>query len=130
MRLMILLYRSRLLLAGLLVFSMLHACSSEDPGAPSSSSTSSVSVKYEVSGSMGTLDHLSYTNATGGDTSEDDVSLPWSKTITVSSGYVALNATDFDGGSVTVKLYVNGTVQESETGEGESYVSAHAGAFL
>jgi len=130
MPLMSLVYRCRLLLVGLFVFSILYACSSEDPAASGSSSSSSVSVRYEVTGSMGTLDHLSYTNATGGDTSEDDARLPWSKTITVSSGYVALNASDFNGGSVTVKLYVNGTLHQSETGEGESYVSAHAGAFL
>ncbi|RVU28221.1 hypothetical protein EOE65_17940, partial [Neptunomonas marina] len=78
---------------------------------------------YEVSGNASGKLNIVYYNAQGSATTLTNVSLPWSKEITVenSAAYAGFTISAAGGGagtagqSVTAKLYAGGVVKKSQT---------------
>ena len=89
-----------------------------------------VTIKYQLTGTVATVSSLSYKNSTGGDDRFNNVTLPWEKTLSVTIEknqvfYATLSASN-TGGSLTAKIFVNGTEVESVNSSGDSYFNVVA----
>ena len=88
------------------------------------------SVRYTVTGTCDVAD-INYTNATGGTTNLDDETLPWEYTVEMTSGdWAYLAGWCWEGGTITVAIYVDGDKKETETGTGDTYCNAAVGLFI
>lgn len=92
--------------------------------------SSSVSVRYKVSGTAESVD-ITYENADGGTSQLSDEELPWSITFDGNIGdFVYISAQNQgETGTVTVTIYKNGDVYKQSTSEG-AYVIATASGTL
>jgi len=88
----------------------------------------SISVRYEVTGSAGSVD-ISFDNGEGGISQMANVSLPWSYTLSADPGdYVYLYAKNREEtGTVTVTIYSDGEVFKRATSQGGFVVVSVSG---
>lgn len=81
--------------------------------------TNGKSVKYEVTGTSGSVSITIY-NATGGIEQFNNVKTPWDKTIFMKEGFMYVSAQNQrESGTVKVKIYVDGDLIKESTSEGE-----------
>jgi len=81
--------------------------------------TNGKSVKYEVTGTSGSVSITIY-NSTGGIEQYNDVTTPWDKTIYMKEGFMYVSAQNQkDRGTVKVKIYVDGDLVKESASEGE-----------
>ncbi|WP_166923385.1 MmpS family transport accessory protein [Flavobacterium poyangense] len=113
-------------LTGLLL--LVTSCSNDNDKNPDSDN--SRKVKYELTGTFSKKIRVTYINESGGNVTEDNVSIPWSKEVTFGKGTFALGISGTSvvgqegtpGQTLTAKIFVNGTEKKvltnSATNEG------------
>lgn len=86
-------------------------------------------IELSVTGSAGTA-NIIHSNGSGGDSYLDDHPLPWSTSFSGESGELySISATNYDGGSLTAEVKINGSTEERNTSSGNDYVRVYAGGF-
>ncbi len=99
----------------------------------SSSKASSYLIKYEVVGSgQCTAASLTYENSSDGTSQISASALPWTYSFTVNdiSQFLYISAqNNFDSGSVTTRIYVNGSVKKESTSTGAYVIATCSGSI-
>jgi len=107
---------------------MVIGCSNETTGGSSGPKT--VTIKYQLTGTVATANSLSYKNSTGGTDSLSNVTLPWEKTLSVTieknQGFYATLTASNTSGSLTAKIFVDGTEVKNVTSSGSGYFTVVA----
>jgi len=113
-----------------LVFGMTVIGCDNGTGGGGGSGPKTVTIKYKLTGTVATVSSISYKNATGGSDNLSNISLPWEKTLSVTieknQGFYATLSASNTGGSLTAKIFVDGTEIKSVTGSGDSYFNVVA----
>ena len=102
----------------LLIFTIATSCSS---GSDDNPNTNSRIVKYVLTGTYSAPLQVIYTNEDGVPQSIDDVTLPWSKEVTVKAGVTTVGLTSsfqtvdvsMAGRTLTGKIFVGGVEKQS-----------------
>jgi Mycobacterium membrane protein len=80
-----------------------------------------VTFTYQVEGSADSVD-VSYTGADNNEVREEDVSLPWSKDVTITIEgaftFVSLSATNLSSGRITCRILADGKEVHEASSEG------------
>jgi len=107
---------------------MVVACNN---GIGSSTNETTKTIKYQLTGTMSSVYSVMYRNATGGYDHLDNVTLPWEISFSVTIGKNEYFAASVSGtattkGTLTSKIFVNGTEVKSVNGSGDSYTTVTA----
>lgn len=102
------------------MLTLLYSCSSGSDDNPSANSRV---VKYELTGTYSAPLQVIYTNEDGITQSIDDVTLPWSKEVTVKAGVVTVGLSSsfqtvdatMAGRTLTGKIFVGGLEKQSSS---------------
>jgi len=108
---------------------MVIGCSNDTTGGSSGPKT--VTIKYQLTGTVATVNSITYKNSTGGNDTLNNVTLPWENSFSVKiekgSGYYAtISSTSYTGGSLTAKIFVDGSEKKSVNSSGDGYFSVTA----
>ena len=104
----------------IVMLTLLYSCSSGSDDNPSANSRV---VKYELTGTYSAPLQVIYTNEDGVTQSIDDVTLPWSKEVTVKAGVVTVGLSSsfqtvdatMAGRTLTGKIFVGGLEKKSSS---------------
>lgn len=104
----------------IVMLTLLYSCSSGSDDNPSANSRV---VKYELTGTYSAPLQVIYTNEDGITQSIDDVTLPWSKEVTVKEGVVTVGLSSsfqtvdatMAGRTLTGKIFVGGLEKQSSS---------------
>jgi hypothetical protein len=94
-----------------------------------------VTIKYQLTGSMEAVNRIEYKNETGGSKELRNVSLPWETSFSVTIEpdkyyYASLYGSSGRSGTLTAKLFVDGKEEELKTGESEGSASVRVDKFI
>jgi hypothetical protein len=123
---------SIMLIFGFMVISCSNGTTYKIPEKPA---PKTVTIKYQLTGTLETANSVSYTNSTGGDDRLGTVPLPWEETfsVTIEGGkyfHAYISGSSNTGGSLTAKVFVNGTEKETKTSSGSGYFSVSASELI
>jgi len=107
---------------------MIVAC---DSGIGSSTNETTKTIKYQVTGTIPSANNVIYTNSTGGYDTLNNVTLPWEISFSVTIGKnkyfsASVTGTAHTKGTLTAKIFVNGTEIKSVNGSGDTYTEVTA----
>jgi len=95
-----------------------------------SSGPKTVTIKYQLTGTVATVNSITYKNSTGGNDTLNNVTLPWEKSFSVTiekgSGYTATISSSSTGSSLTAKIFVDGSEKKSVNSSGDGYFTVVA----
>ena len=119
------------LLSVIFVFGIIVYGCGDSGGGSGSGGPKTVTVKYQLSGTVTTVNSITYKNSTGGNDTLNNVTLPWetsfSLTIEKGSGYYAtISSSSYTGGNLTAKIFIDGTEVKSVESSGDGYFSVVA----
>jgi len=92
-----------------------------DNGTSSGGGDGSYTVKYEITGPAVTASTVSYYNESGAQSNVPNVSIPWTKTITVKGEQITVACgaiTEHSGNTYVAKIFVNGKEVKNATNTG------------
>jgi hypothetical protein len=95
------------------------------------SGSKTVTIKYQLSGTITEVDYIMYRNSSGGYDSLNNVTPPWEKSFSVTidkGGYfsASIAGSSYTSGSLTAKIFVNGTEIKSVNSSGDTYFTVTA----
>jgi len=106
---------------------LLGACFHSSPTSPSSATAS---VEYRITGSAVSRVSITYENATGGTSQISSAALPWSFSRSAKTGdFLYVSGQIAEGtGTMTVSVYVNGSVFKTSTSSGFAAIATASGS--
>ena len=104
-------------------------------GTGGNSGSKTVTIKYQLTGDLETVNTITYKNSTGGTNTLNNVTLPWVESfpITIKAGSIytaTISGSSYTGGSLTAKIFVNGNEEKSVTSSGDGYFIVTAAEII